>query len=253
MRATNVRVGWTALAAGLVLAACGGADQPGALGVEGAHEHGVARVNLAVDGLEAVVEFISPAMGIYGFEYEPTTDEDRRRQAEGLNTLRTRFAEMLRFDPALGCVVEPVRVGMDGHDHVHHEDEGYDHAHRHEEGYSHETHHGGGAAHGHDHGGGHAHGSESDPEGGAQGQGEGEEGHEGDAGHAHGDTAHGHDHDHAEVHAEFTIRCTAPLSGSRLSFAVGSVFPGIESLDVQVVGDRTFGGRYRATGVTIDL
>lgn len=224
----------TLLAVALVLSACGG-DQPGALGTEGAHEHGVARLNVAVEGTSAVVEFVSPAMGIYGFEYEPTSDEDRRRQAEGLETLRVRFAEMVVFDPGLGCSVEPVHVGVEGEDHDH--DEGTGHSHEHGEGYVPDpSHHPEGEGGSHSHG--HSHDEDHDHQ-------------EGDEGQDHG---HDHDHDgHDEVRAEFEVTCQRPLSGSRVTLNMGAVFGGIEQVDVQVVGDRPSGGRYRASGTSVQL
>lgn len=225
-RERGVRGGSWLAVPGLLLAACGG-DQPSAMGTEGAHEHGVARLNVVVESTTATVEFISPAMGVYGFEYEPTSDEDRRRQAAGLETLRTRFAEMLVFDPGLGCTVEPVHVGMEGEAHEHGEDHEHDPSHHHGEDYAgHE------AEHAHDEE--HAHEDE----------------------HAHDDTQghdeHGHE-GHAEVHAEFRVTCSGPLSGTRLTLNVGQILPGIEQIDVQVIGDRPVGGRYRATGSSIQL
>lgn len=194
------------LSLSLALAACGGEEQPGALGSEGAHEHGVARVNVAVEGSTATIEFESPAMGIYGFEHEAVSAEDLARQEEGLETLRTRFASMFVLDEGLGCSLTPVHVGMTGDDHAHEEDE----------------------EHAHD---------------------EGEE-------HAHDEAASAGDTQeptHAEVVAEFTVSCASPLSGSRLTFAVADVFPGIQSLDVQVLGDQVTGGRYQASGAGVEL
>ena len=222
----------------LALAACSGEDQPQALGTEGAHEHGVARVNGAVEGSAASIEFVSPAMGIYGFEYEAVSEEDRARQAEGLETLRTRFASMFVVDEGLECQFTPVHVGLVGDDHAH--DEGDDHAH--EDDHAHAE----GDEHAHDEE--HAHEDEHAHE-------EGEE-------HAHEETAaatpseqpsgeESHDHAHAEVVAEFTVSCASPLSGSRLTFAVGEVFPGITQLDVQVLADEVSGGRYQATGTGV--
>lgn len=236
----------------LAVAACGGEDQPGALGTEGAHEHGVARVNVAVEGSTATIEFVSPAMGIYGFEHEAVSEEDRARQSEGLETLRTRFASMFVMDEGLGCTFTPVHVGLVGDDHAH-EDEhaheaGDEHAHEAEDDHAHEagdehTHE---DEHAHQAGDDHAHEAgddqaPADAAAAAPGQ------------QTAGEEAHEHDHAHAEVTAEFTVSCDSPLSGSRLAFAVGEVFPGIESLDVQVLADQVSGGRYQASGTGVEL
>lgn len=61
-----------------------------------AHEHGVASLNLVVDGNQVSLELDSPAANLVGFEYQPSTDEDRAtvarvkaalEQADGLFTL----------------------------------------------------------------------------------------------------------------------------------------------------------------------
>ena len=43
----------------------------------GTHEHGAASLNVALDGPDLVLEFISPAINIVGFEYAPSTDEQK--------------------------------------------------------------------------------------------------------------------------------------------------------------------------------
>lgn len=213
----------------LALAACGGEDQPGALGNEGAHEHGVARVNVAVEGSTATIEFVSPAMGIYGFEHEAVSAEDRARQEEGLEMLRTRFASMFVLDDELGCTFTPVHVGMAGDDHAH--EAGDDHAHDEADDHAHEE--------GEDHA--HEEAAAASPE---------QQIVDTPAAAPSGDD---HDHAHAEVVAEFTVSCDSPLAGRRLTLAVADVFPGIQSLDVQVLGDQVTGGRYQATGVGVEL
>ncbi len=42
-----------------------------------AHEHGVALLNIAQDADSLFVEFISPSINIVGFEYQPTSAEDK--------------------------------------------------------------------------------------------------------------------------------------------------------------------------------
>jgi Protein of unknown function (DUF2796) len=41
----------------------------------GAHEHGVAELNLALDGKELWIEFSSPAVNLVGFEHTPGNAE----------------------------------------------------------------------------------------------------------------------------------------------------------------------------------
>ena len=42
-----------------------------------AHEHGVAHMNVAFEGNELYIEFISPAANIVGFEHQPRTQEQK--------------------------------------------------------------------------------------------------------------------------------------------------------------------------------
>ena len=54
-----------------------------------AHEHGSARLNVALEGADLYVEFVSPAANIVGFEYEARTEEEKRTVHEALETLES--------------------------------------------------------------------------------------------------------------------------------------------------------------------
>lgn len=45
------------------------------------------------------------------------------------------------------------------------------------------------------------------------------------------------DGQHAEVHAEFTLRCLKSLKGAEVTFGVSKVYPEIEEVTVQAVSD----------------
>lgn len=51
-----------------------------------AHEHGVATLNVAVEGQRLSIEFDSPAVNVVGFEHAPRSEAERAaaKQAEGL-------------------------------------------------------------------------------------------------------------------------------------------------------------------------
>jgi len=74
-----------------------------------AHEHGSAKLNIAFESAKGspkgVMEFEAPADSVVGFEYEAKTPADKAKQAAALNTLKTRFAEMVIFPAAAGCKV----------------------------------------------------------------------------------------------------------------------------------------------------
>jgi len=53
----------------------------------GAHEHGAADLTVAWSEGDMVVDLITPTQNIFGFEYEPTTDEDIALVAERIDAL----------------------------------------------------------------------------------------------------------------------------------------------------------------------
>jgi len=53
----------------------------------GAHEHGIAHLNVAVEGDNLAVEFISPAANIVGFEHRPRTQEQKDAVKEAIRKL----------------------------------------------------------------------------------------------------------------------------------------------------------------------
>ena len=146
-------VGWT-IPCLLLCVACGDspAPDPGPplvegerLGTVGAHEHGIARLGLAVDGTRLTVDLELPAESVLGFERAPRSAEERATVAEALDRLRTGGARLIAFPDGAICSLDSAEVeapevvlGDDaGEDqqpeedeaHVHEEDE----AHVHEE------------------------------------------------------------------------------------------------------------------------
>lgn len=68
-----------------------------------AHTHGVATLDIAIEGRTGVLRFASPAEDIYGFERAPRTPAERQRRDAALAQLRTRFADLVIFETSLGC------------------------------------------------------------------------------------------------------------------------------------------------------
>lgn len=95
-----------------------------------AHEHGVAHLNAVLDGEELVIELVSPAANIVGFEHAPATGQDQ----EAMQKARTMLMDggaLFRF-PAGGaeCVLGHVSVDTDLELHAGEENEagpGHDH------------------------------------------------------------------------------------------------------------------------------
>lgn len=73
------------------------------------HVHGVAELNVAIDGHEIVLELISPAANIVGFEHIPANSEDRKKVKQAVSMLKDGKA-LFRFPEAAGCKLESVDV-----------------------------------------------------------------------------------------------------------------------------------------------
>jgi hypothetical protein len=74
------------------------------------HVHGVAEINIVVEGKKVVVEFRSPAEGLMGFEHEANTDADKKKRDAALKVIKERFGELVIFDKSLGCKFQPGEV-----------------------------------------------------------------------------------------------------------------------------------------------
>ena len=136
-------VGWTVPCL-LLCVACGDSssarpDPPlvegERLGTAGAHEHGIARLGLAVDGTRLTVDLQLPAESVFGFEHAPRSAQERATAAEALDRLRTGGAHLIAFPDGATCALDSAEVeapeGMEGdpagEDQHAHEDEGHEH------------------------------------------------------------------------------------------------------------------------------
>jgi hypothetical protein len=91
-----------------------------------AHVHGVAAMNLVVDGRELVLELETPAMNILGFEHAPRNDAEHRAVEEAAASLE-RAEEWLVPSPGAGCRLETARVEsalLEHNDHAEGEEHG---------------------------------------------------------------------------------------------------------------------------------
>ncbi|WP_460164451.1 DUF2796 domain-containing protein [Pseudomonas sp. S2_F03] len=112
----------------------------------GAHEHGVARLNTALDGQTLELELESPAMNLVGFEHAAITDADKAKVAAARAQLEKPLA-LFNLPKAAGCVVamqeleSPLFGDKPDADDDHDEDEtdkdGHEHHHDHSEIHAH--------------------------------------------------------------------------------------------------------------------
>jgi hypothetical protein len=112
----------------------------------GAHEHGVGRLNAALDGQTLELELQSPAMNLVGFEHAATTDADKAKVA----AVRARLEKPLtlfNLPKAAGCVVAMQELESplfgdkpdadDDHDEDAKDEGGHEHHHDHSEIHAH--------------------------------------------------------------------------------------------------------------------
>ena len=78
-----------------------------------AHEHGGAKLNIAIDGKDATIELETPADGIVGFEHAAVTAADKKQQSTALDTLKNRIAEMVIFDRSIACTFTARKVAVE--------------------------------------------------------------------------------------------------------------------------------------------
>ena len=147
---------------------------------EGAHQHGVVTVFIAVDGpSDLTVDVRGPAESFYGFEHEPTNPEEQAAQDAALTKLRDQFTELFIFPSASRCQVSQHEVVVERP-----------------------------AADEHDH-------ENETPEEHAE-----------------------HDGEHQEVHGIYAVQCQGTVEGETLAIALTEHFTGIETVNVQLLGNR---------------
>lgn len=109
----------------------------------GAHEHGVGRVNAALDGQTLDLELESPAMNLVGFEHAATSDADKAKVVAARTELENPLA-LFNLPKAAGCVVSDQELNSplfgdkpDADDDDHDEDAKGEHHHEHSEIHAH--------------------------------------------------------------------------------------------------------------------
>lgn len=194
------------------------------------HEHGVAKMLVALEGNELQLVLESPAANFAGFEHAPRTEAQRQTLAQVAMQLKT--PEMvLTLPAAAGCAVELTSLehslDKESHDHVEHGHDGHDHdehkGHDHDE-HSHDEH-----AHdehkGHDHDE-HSHGEHEHKD------------HDHDEHHA--DKHSGHDHGDQESHSEYRLEyhfeCSDPAVLDSIEINLFKHFALLHDLDVNYIG-----------------
>lgn len=110
------------IAASLAMPVANAADNPGA------HRHGYAQLQMAIEGNRIDVMFTSPANNLAGFEHKARTDEERATLGRIVHWLEEN--PVVDTQPA-GCTVlaSTIHLSSDHHDEeeAHHDDDGHGH------------------------------------------------------------------------------------------------------------------------------
>lgn len=109
----------------------------------GAHEHGAAKLSLAVDHHEVVIALESPSYNVFGFEHAPSTDEQHAAIDTAVAKLRDGNA-LWTLSKAADCELEETDIDssiLDDDEHAHDEEHDHDHEdeHGHEADHDHEA------------------------------------------------------------------------------------------------------------------
>ena len=90
---------------------------------QSAHVHGIATLNLAMEGDELEIEFVSPAGNVVGFEHEAVTAVERRAIRDAIEQLK-KGNELFDLPPAASCSLHVAEVEHVGPGHgAEHDDE----------------------------------------------------------------------------------------------------------------------------------
>jgi hypothetical protein len=173
----------------------------------GAHVHGIAQMNLAVDGKSVYLELASPAMNIVGFEYMPSSDQDQHAVHEAAEKLEDGDS-LFEFSKAAGCtmVIAEIKSPLLGH-----EDDAKDsHGKEHDENHNKDDDR-------HD-----AHGKEHD-----------EQAHDKEHDHSVADEHGGVEH--SEFEARYQFNCNNPKKLKTLTVNLFTAFPGFEEIETQIL------------------
>jgi len=73
------------------------------------HQHGVAKLDIAVDGPTLAIDFETPLDNLLGFERAPRNDAERKAADAAVATLKA-GASVFRIDPAAQCTLDEVVV-----------------------------------------------------------------------------------------------------------------------------------------------
>jgi len=96
------------------------------------HVHGVATLDIAIEGNELSIDLDSPAFNLFGFEHEAKTPEEQAA-VKKVRTILDNPSALFGIPAAAKCTIadSEIEIPLAGHDHPHEEGEDHDHDHEH--------------------------------------------------------------------------------------------------------------------------
>ena len=91
----------------------------------GAHVHGIANLNVALDGNNLMIELDSPSANIVGFEHAPENEEQAHAVHEAMELLKN-GEKLFGFTEQAGCTLHDAHVDTDMETDHHDEHESHD-------------------------------------------------------------------------------------------------------------------------------
>ena len=186
----------------------------------GAHEHGAAALMIAWSGSDVAIDLQTPSYNVLGFEYTPTSNEEKALLMESVSALEAGGLLLLSSDAGCTLVSASVQTTLleESHGEEEHDEDGHD---------SDEGDHG---EEGHD-----EDGHDSDEE--AHGEEDhDEDGHDSDE-EDHGEEGHS-EAVHSDIDVSYNLECQAPENIVELDASELFVqFPNFEGIQVQWVSD----------------
>ncbi len=78
-----------------------------------AHVHGVGQINIVVEGKQAMMEFLAPAEGLYGFEHRARTKAEQEKRDAALARLQEKISTMVVFEADRGCQFTTKKIAVE--------------------------------------------------------------------------------------------------------------------------------------------
>ena len=181
----------------------------GYLLAQDAHVHGVAAINLVIEGDELEIEFESPAANIVGFEHAAESEKDKHAIEHAIEDLEDP-TKMFGLPRSADCRQVESKAELHGNDS--HDNHGHDeHKEAHDDDHGHDDHK---DAHDDDH-----------------------------DGHDDHKEAHDHDHDkhedhkdeHSEFHAHYHFDCDNPNELTSIALPLFESFPAVKEIRLQAI------------------